>query len=960
MKRIFVLLTAMVIAALLVGVASAAQAQSSRGKETLTGVFSERVGDDFVRKGPHKSEYVVTDNRGKTTKLNIDSKRVAEAAGGTRELNGKRVIVKGTRVSEDKLKAEKIQRDQGSSDPVNAFEADAAVTGSKPAITVLCRFGDSTSTTPRDPSYFQGLVGGTTKPGMDHFWSEVSYNNMNLSGSQVSGWYNLPKARSAYLNADGSANLQLLAEDCTGVADNNVNFSGYTTINMMFNDQLDGSAWGGGVFLNRDGQSKVFGATWMPPWAYDNVGILGHEMGHSYGLPHSSGPYNNTYDSWWDVMSSAGLLYRNLTDKTDCHRDATYGCMAMGTISAHKDKLGWIPSAQKYTAAQGTDNTVTIERLGNTAAGNYLMAQIPIGGSSTIFYTVEARRAVGYDAHAAGEAIVVHKVDTTGATGLTRIARVVDPDGNGNPNDAGAQFLPGETFTDSANGISIQVTGSTASGYTVRIRNGATTTTVANDNFASAQGLAGTGATGSNVGATKETGEPNHAGDAGGKSVWYEWTPQASGPASMDTSGSDFDTLLVVYTGGSVSGLTEVASNDDANGGKQSKVDFAATAGTTYRIAVDGYGAATGNIALHVNSASADTTAPTVSLATPNDGASYTKGEVVKAGYSCADEQGGSGIKSCQGPVPSGSNIDTATAGTKSFAVTATDNAGNTKTVTHSYTVVAPTTYQESDQNLAGYGLWGYYKDPSFSGGYSAYSNATGDSATFRFTGTSVAWKTNKLPDSGITAVYLDGVKVKSFDAYSATAQYNVTGYSKTGLASGAHTLKLVVTGAKNASSSGTYAEIDRFVVGTTSYQENDWRIGFGPWGGAANASASGGTYRQSTSTAQGAFFYGFSGPYVELVTAKGPSYGAATIGVYDSQTNALVKTVTPNLNAATVQWRVPVRVALPDPGKEYYLKVTSAAGKPVVVDAYNAFPFQGAAAAAPTPERASSRPTRK
>ena len=47
MKRTFVLLTVMGIAAPFMGVASVAQAQSSRSKETLSGVFAERVGDNY-------------------------------------------------------------------------------------------------------------------------------------------------------------------------------------------------------------------------------------------------------------------------------------------------------------------------------------------------------------------------------------------------------------------------------------------------------------------------------------------------------------------------------------------------------------------------------------------------------------------------------------------------------------------------------------------------------------------------------------------------------------------------------------------------------------------------------------------------------------------------------------------------------------------------------------------------
>jgi V8-like Glu-specific endopeptidase len=118
-----------------------------------------------------------------------------------------------------------------------------------------------------------------------------------------------------------------------------------------------------------------------------------------------------------------------------------------------------------------------------------------------------------------------------------------------------------------------------------------------NDDFADAYPISGSsGSTsGTNVGATKEPGEPNHAGNAGGASVWWTWTAPASGEATIDTFGSTFDTLLAVYTGTSFQGI---AANDDAGGTLQSSVIFPATAGTLYRIAVDGYGAATGPIQL--------------------------------------------------------------------------------------------------------------------------------------------------------------------------------------------------------------------------------------------------------------------------------------------------------------------------------------------------------------------------
>jgi hypothetical protein len=118
----------------------------------------------------------------------------------------------------------------------------------------------------------------------------------------------------------------------------------------------------------------------------------------------------------------------------------------------------------------------------------------------------------------------------------------------------------------------------------------ATSVGPANDAFSAAQTLTDvTGAVStSSENATKEAGEPAHAGKTGGRSIWFKWTAPTSGTVTMDTFGSAFDTVLAVYTGSSVSTLTAIASNDDS-GGIQSKVAFAATAGTVYRIAVDGW-----------------------------------------------------------------------------------------------------------------------------------------------------------------------------------------------------------------------------------------------------------------------------------------------------------------------------------------------------------------------------------
>jgi hypothetical protein len=84
-----------------------------------------------------------------------------------------------------------------------------------------------------------------------------------------------------------------------------------------------------------------------------------------------------------------------------------------------------------------------------------------------------------------------------------------------------------------------------------------------------------------------------------------------------------------------------------------------------------------------------DTTPPTVQIRSPTS-TRYSRGAKVIADFDCADEAGGSGIKSCTGTVPNGAPIDTSGDGTFTFTVTGVDNAGNSTPQSVTYTVFTP------------------------------------------------------------------------------------------------------------------------------------------------------------------------------------------------------------------------------------------------------------------------------
>lgn len=463
-RRLTFLVTA-VLASLALLVAMARAQQSPAPAASLTGQIHVMWGDPVSGQPAPLPHAMLVDDEGRWHRLRIDA-ALLDRLGGAQRLHQRRGRVSGRAAAPGAraraANAPEVDVDSVEVESAEASPAPLAVMGAQPWLTILCRFADSRGVTPRPASYFETMM-SATRPGLTHYWKQVSYGRVSLAGSRVVGWYDLPAPRSHYVyatGADGAEHLdfQRSAEDCTAAANRDVTLSDYAGINLMFNDSLDCCSWGGGATLTRDGVARAYRVTWLPPWAYAQQYIVAHEMGHGFGLPHSSGPYGSAYDSDWDTMSGGG---------TCSAPDPVLGCAGVHTIAHHKSLLGWIDPARQFTPAAGQNATILIERLAKPKVdSSYLMARIPVPGSSTRFYTVEARRRAGYDTEIPAEAIVIHDVDPSRGD---RAAQVVDPDANGNPNDAGAQWTPGEAFSDGASEISVVVDAATDTGFQVTV-----------------------------------------------------------------------------------------------------------------------------------------------------------------------------------------------------------------------------------------------------------------------------------------------------------------------------------------------------------------------------------------------------------------------------------------------------------------------------------------------------------
>jgi len=437
-----------------IGVASAASAGGAQPQATdpglieLTGtlsiVWGDPVGESTLR--PHHSFYL-TDSRGKSWELMIEED-VLQTAGGMLALNGTEVVIEG-RMMSARRPSLVVERITPTKDALrDSITRD--VSGSQPFIWLFFRFADNPTNPPESFDWFEEQALG--QYGLDPFWREVSYNNINLTGSEVFRWWftleGIPSDYGIIGDTDnGDVDRGLLLEHALARAEPVVDFSPYVGIILIFNGPLDCCAWGGSVRRTIDGIDKHWGVVWAGVGGYQGHDVMTHESGHAFGLPHSSG-CGVEYEDVWDLMGwgcgSCTLM--------DPRTNTPHG---VHTNAFHKEQLGWIHPLHQYTlpAFIATAARVTLHDLAVVPPqGELLMARAILSPFAPSYYTVERRSQTGYDANLPDEVVVIHHVNETRSIP----SDLVDVDG-GECNDEGAMWRPGESFHDSSSGVLISV-----------------------------------------------------------------------------------------------------------------------------------------------------------------------------------------------------------------------------------------------------------------------------------------------------------------------------------------------------------------------------------------------------------------------------------------------------------------------------------------------------------------------
>lgn len=342
------------------------------------------------------------------------------------------------------------------------LQAARDITGQQKWAFIACKFKGNNDE-PRPVSYFEESYSNDSGM-LGHYWQEVSYSKMNINGSSVTGWYSLPQTRSYYVN--GSADLNALFRDCTAAA-SDVDFNEVIGIEMAFNDELDGAAWGGGLCETVNGTYGCWRAAWYPPWGFENLAVRAHEMGHGFGLPHAnnSDEDDDPYDNPWDVMSDAWF---NATSNSN------YGILPKHISIYSRDRLGWVDSSRQLDiSTDGSWSTLLRFAEHDAGPGTVQIRIYPADHPVDHYYVLESREQTGiYDGMLGtrrglnGTAVIVHEVvEGRYEPAWSMDARVPPADRSDNRE---SMFKVGDSF-DITPDTRLTVTSQTSEGFWVSI-----------------------------------------------------------------------------------------------------------------------------------------------------------------------------------------------------------------------------------------------------------------------------------------------------------------------------------------------------------------------------------------------------------------------------------------------------------------------------------------------------------
>jgi M6 family metalloprotease-like protein len=250
------------------------------------------------------------------------------------------------------------------------------------------------------------------------FFSDMSHGKIDLSSSEVLGWYTLDASLTGTTSI-GDPILDKTQDEIMALAkqaakDAGVDMSQFVGAVLIL-DLATGWAQGGsysGIVPNRgmaadwrrvDGRN-FDGTRGVPAAGGNGTEVFGQEMGHGFGLGHSRMDGSETdYQDTWDIMSTLNAYGG---------ADVDYGARGPGMNAWNMRGRGWLDESRVWHCPNGDfSEQIELRPLHRCDLTGYLAAELPPLNDTDGFprYLVEYRKQENWDIGIPRSCILVHR-----------------------------------------------------------------------------------------------------------------------------------------------------------------------------------------------------------------------------------------------------------------------------------------------------------------------------------------------------------------------------------------------------------------------------------------------------------------------------------------------------------------------------------------------------------------------
>lgn len=258
-----------------------------------------------------------------------------------------------------------------------------------PWAVILCKFTDDDSEPFPKQKYLDLFTGdGSASWNMVRYFRDYSHGKLDLSGTQVFGWYQLDRSVDDYNALLGMARPALIQWARDAATANGVDLSPFYSTVVCTNLWQDIGAWTA---------SEPKGAISQGPTTLRQQ-LLAHEMGHVYGLEHSRIDGSNAdYMDPWDIMSAATVFSAP---------DPDFTIRGPGVNAWNMRFRGWLDESRVWKPAPDNfDETVVLRPHVERDLKGWLAAELPGG------YLAEFRLKEGWDGAIPRPAVLIHRME---------------------------------------------------------------------------------------------------------------------------------------------------------------------------------------------------------------------------------------------------------------------------------------------------------------------------------------------------------------------------------------------------------------------------------------------------------------------------------------------------------------------------------------------------------------------